>query len=199
MLELSSQGTVTSATIDGVTVAFPLGRRYIVASKLGAFSSTGVVSGPGGSGNCFGNYQVVQGGPPPSTPNFAVVPAYCGANTLPESGVTRACIGVVKRDTTIPELRLTQVILLAYSDGTAEVLPVIARKVRPKVNGDIQTIEDVTFYANGSITAQSFQVLDTRTGVITKLQTASGEVPTSLEGRSAKGKYFNARLTQIGW
>jgi len=189
-LEMVSAGTISSATIDGFSVASPLGKRIIQPAQKGTFTANGTVSGTGGTGSCQAVYVVKDTGPPPpppETPNLAVVPSHCGDNTVIESKVSRVCLAVVKKDQGMLDIRVTQALLVIYSDATREVLPLLSRRPRPKPQGDLLSKEDLTLYANGSVAATDYQVLDTRAAVLTVTDT---QVPVAVEGRTVKGRYF---------
>jgi len=188
-LEMNSTNA-TEGTIDGVSVNVPNGKRVITASTKGTFTALGRVGNANGSGNCTATYRV-DDVVNPDIPNFAVVPAYCGENVVTESGVAQVCIGLVKKDSGISDLRLNQAIVVTYSDATKEVIPIMARKTRPG-SGD-QVKEDLYLYANAAIGGK-YLVLDSRNAVLTKTVTRNeqgrSETPNALEGRSLKGKYF---------
>ena len=187
-LELTSVGSVTSATIDGQTVPVPVGKRIVTPLSTGTRTAVGAVSGPAGSASCQTTYQVNDGQAPPSdTPNFAVVPSYCGSNAVPESGVRRVCISVLKRDWDHRDLIVSMAVLLEFSDGSKEVMPLFHRRTLAKEPGDPVTKEELLFYANGFIQGPGYPVLDTRKATLTS---SSAGVPIALEGRSASGKYF---------
>ncbi len=188
-LELNSKGNVTEATIDNIGVPFPVGKRILTPTAKGNFTSNGRVAGPAGSGTCFADYRVTDDTPPPpppETPNFAVVPTHCGDNKFPESGVSRGCLAIIKRDDSGTELKMNNVVLITYKDGTREVMPFASRKPKPGAPGDILQKEELNLYANNSIPGKDFQVLDLRPATLT----LQGGVPRSLEGRTVKGKYF---------
>ena len=149
-LELLAQGQVTSASIDGTAVAFPVGKKIINPAAKGTFSSSAAVTGPGGTGTCSTSYTVDDNPtPPPDTaPTFTVVPAYCGPNTLP-STVSTVCLSVLKRDSSMNYLKVTDAILITYRDQTKEVMPIVYRATKAKSPTDVQTYEDLTLYANG--------------------------------------------------
>ncbi len=190
-LELDTQSTTATATIDGTSVSVPVGKTMVTTTVAGTFTVNGVVSNSAGTGNCSTSYTVTTTPPPPpNTPNFAIVPSYCGTNTLTTS-VTRVCLAVVAKDATITDLRLTDALLISYNDGTTEVAPIITRKTEPPQTGDLRTIEDLTTYANAVINANTYVVLDTRAATLTSLPpTKDGTVPASLQGRTPKGVYF---------
>lgn len=193
-LELVATGNVNYASIENKLVSFPVGKLVITAQTKGEFAATGFIRGPGGPNNCYADYKVTDdGGSTPTIPPYTVVPAYCGENTMLESKVYTVCVGVVRKDDSIPDLRLGQVLLVTYSDSTKEVLPILARKTRTRAEGETQVTEDLVLYANGQNPGPGFVVLDTRQATLTKLPASSpggGEVPVGLEGRTATGKYF---------
>lgn len=191
-LEMATNGQVTSASIDGTDVAFPMGKKLITPTAKGSFTANATVTGPGGTNSCWAGYVVEDGGPgpDPSTPNFAVVAAYCGDNVVLETKVSRVCLAVVKKDSSILDLKMNQVLLVTYQDSTKEVMPIIHRVGRPKVAGDLQQREDLKMYANTTVAADKYLVLDTRDAVLTKAPARDGEVPKSIQGRTAKGNFF---------
>ena len=92
------------------------------------------------------------------------------------------------------DLRFNQVIIITYSDSSKEIMPIMARKLRASSEGDLRTKEDLFLYANSAMGGK-YYVLDSRTATLTKTDTARGgsratEVPTAIEGRTIKGKYF---------
>lgn len=192
-LELSVAGNATSADIDGTPVSMPLGKKVITTTAKGTYNARGNVSGPGGSNSCYASYTVEEGiTPPPGTPNLALVPTYCGENNLPTQ-VRKVCLAVVKKDSKMPDLRVQEALLITYQDQTREAMPVISRRLKPKMSGDTKVMEEMTLYANTAITSEQFQILDSREAILTKLPMSryrDGEIPTALEGRSAKGQYF---------
>jgi len=191
-LELDTQGNATTAVIDGTSVPIPVGKKMVTTTVAGTFTVNGVVSGPGGTGTCAVSYTVdsTPPPPPPGTPNFAVVSTYCGPNTLGTT-VSKVCLAVVKRDSTLPDLRLTDVLLITYTDGSSEVAPIISRKTETAQPGDLRVVQDLTTYANTQISAGNYLVLDTRAATLTLLPPLrDGAVPASLQGRSPKGIYF---------
>ena len=190
-LEMATQGSVTAASIEGTTVPFPAGKKIITPVAKGTFTATALVTGPGGSNTCSGSYDV-EGEDPvdPTTPNFAVVAAYCGDNTIAETPISKVCMAVVKKDSTMTDLRVNQVLLVTYRDTTKEVMPIILRKSQPQAPGDAQRKEDLTLYANTPVSADKFLVLDTRSATLTKIVQGGTEVPSSIQGRTAKGYYF---------
>lgn len=189
-LEMTTTGNVTAADIDGTPVNFPLGKKMITTTQVGSFNSKGTVRGAQGSSTCAASYSVTNDPTPPNTPNLAAVPTYCGDNTLPTQ-VRKVCLAVIKKDSTIPDLRVTEALIITYQDQSKEIMPVISRRMRPQNPGDAKVLEDMTLYANTTVTADTYQVLDSRTATLTKLPPIrDGEIPASIEGRSAKGQYF---------
>ncbi len=57
---LTGVGNITASTIDGMSVASPVGQKMIQAMNIGSFTSVGEVTGPGGSAKCEGRYEVVD-------------------------------------------------------------------------------------------------------------------------------------------
>jgi len=190
-LEMQTQGNVTSASIEGTSVPFPFGKKIVTPSQQGNFTASALVSGPGGSNTCSASYEV-EGNDPvdPTTPNFAVVAAFCGDNVIAETPISKVCLGVVKKDSGMTDMRFSQVLLVTYRDTTKEVMPVILKKTQPQASGDTQVREELTLYANASVSADKYMVLDTRSASVTKLPQGSGDVPTAIQGRTAKGYYY---------
>ena len=186
-LEITTTGIVTSATIEGASVSFPVGTTNITPAALGAYTASGAVSGPGGSSNCSTQYVVANTGPEPTIPNFSVVPSYCGKNTFASSTVQTVCIGIVKKSDAIQNLRIGRVLLITYQNGAKEVLPIIANQQQPADNNG-QAKVALTLYANNSLAMKDYMVLDTRIGTITENATAT---PLAIEGQSTTGQYFS--------
>ena len=194
-LSMSTQGQVTSATIDGKTVPYPVGKIIVTATKEGSNVALGRVTGPGGNSSCSALYDVEDGGgpgPDPSIPNFSIVPTYCGDNEM-NTDIQKVCISIVKRDTSIQSMRVSEVVSIKYRNGQEEVLPIVTRTVVAPQPGDIQVKENWHLYANNAISAKNYKVLDVRSAIVTKLPKRSGEVPRAIEGRCAKGQYFKVR------
>lgn len=187
-LEISTAGQVSSASIEGTPVSFPVGKKIITPASKGSYTANASVSGPGGTGSCWASYLVDEGAQP-GTPNFAVVPSYCGENILAQTQVRKVCLSIVKKDATVPDLKIPEVLMLTYTDQSYEVLPIISRRIRQQGPGEVQMQEDLTLFANASIQAETFQVLDTRLALLTKTP-GKRDIPVSVEGRSAKGQYF---------
>lgn len=195
-LELRSSAEATAATIGGDSVAVPVGKRTITTTKAGTFSVTGTATGAAGTGTCTTTYRVDDSSLPPNTPNLAVVPTYCGDNTITETKVTTVCLAVLKKDEH-SDVKITQALLVRYSDATQEVMPIVSRLARPQSEGEITVKEDLMLYANASVKSSDFLVLDTRQAVLTSVPTGrhrrSGRdsvVPSAIEGRTMSGKYF---------
>lgn len=186
-LELTVQGQADYASIDGVSVTIPSGKRLVTTKAIGDYSSNGFVRGSGGSSNCFADYKVVDGGTPPTTPAYSVTPALCGKNAIPQSGIQSACIGVIQKGDSSESMKIQNVVMLKNTDGSVEVLPQISSKVNSTDPATGAVEEQWTVYANKSMTSQNYQVLDTR--AVTASKTSAG-VYQSIEGRSTAGKYF---------
>ncbi|MCB0417253.1 MAG: trypsin-like serine protease [Bdellovibrionaceae bacterium] len=86
-LNLSTFGTATSASINGISVSHPNGQLTITPSSEGTFTAAASVSGPGGSNSCTASYSVV-GGTTPDPPNCTLT-ATPSAVTLGQSIVLR--------------------------------------------------------------------------------------------------------------
>ncbi len=192
-LELNST-FATDAQIEGVSVTVPNGKRVIQTTQKGTFTALGKVTNAVGTGNCTATYRVDDSVLPPEIPNFAVVPSYCGENVVTETKVIQVCLGVVKRDTGIQDLRINQVVIVTYADASKEIMPIMARKLRPATAGDIRVKEDLFLYANSAMGGK-YYVMDSRAATLTKMdagqrRSRASEVPTAIEGRTIKGKYF---------
>lgn len=183
-LELVTQGAADFASIDGVTVSVPSGKRMITTKLLGDFSANGFVRGTGGSSNCFAEYKVTDPGTPipPSSPAYSIIPAACGSNALTSSGVKTVCIGVLKKAEPSENLKIQNALLITYNDGVKEVMPVLSTK-------SVAADEELwTLYANKSVANQNYQVMDSKTATVMKR--ASDGAYLSIEGRSATGRYY---------
>lgn len=180
-LELNTFGVAEFASIEGVTVSVPVGRTKTSKGTAGDYSVSAFVKGTGGSSNCFTDFRVTTGTPPPPTvPDYAVAPTHCGPNLLSSSGVKTVCLAVVKKPDSISKLNWNQVVQITNADGTVEVLPILG------ISGT-GTEQTVTLYANQSVAAQNFRVLDSRLATLT---VTGANVPQAIEGRSGKGRYF---------
>jgi hypothetical protein len=193
-LQINAQGGATSANIDGTSVDLPAGKLVRTATTIGSVTVKGTVSNQNGSGTCATTYTVSSNPIPDTTPNLAVVPAYCGENSV-DTEVRRVCLSLVKKESATSNLAVTDVLLLTYRDLSQEVMPIINRTpVANPGNGDLKVSEDLTLYANTTISQKDYLVLDTRLARLAKLPPGhgrSGEVPSSIEGRTSKGIYFN--------
>jgi len=198
--------TATSATINGVAVAIPQGTEVVTPTDKGDVSVKGFVLGPNGSSNCYAWYHVDDNGGNPNVPNFAVIEQYCGSNTATSSKVQQVCIGVVKRDSTLGDLRINQAVQITYNDGTGEVMPLLDQIATPT-----PTQFDLKLFANIIVVADTYQVLDMRDATLTtdtSTKAVKGgisgpngtyTVPTSIQGRSATGEFFNVtQLNAVG-
>jgi hypothetical protein len=200
----SPAGTATSASINGVAVAIPTGTSVVTPSDKGDVSVKGFVSGPKGSNNCYAWYHVDDNGGGPTVPNFAVIPNYCGSNSATGSTVQQVCLAVVKKDDTIGDLRITQVVQVTYADGTKEEMPLIDQLA----SATSPTQFDLKLFANAIVVSDTYQVLDMRDATLVTDTSGSQShvgirtgptgtyaVPISIEGRSATGQYF--KVTQL--
>jgi V8-like Glu-specific endopeptidase len=190
-LQLTAQGSATSGSIDETSVTLPVGKKLMTPPAKGTFTSVGKVVGAGGSNICSVQYTVQGGTPPPdpSTPNLAVVPTYCGENTLIQTKVRKVCLGILKKDNTLAALRVNDVLLITYRDGTQEVMPFLNRRTVSKQTS-IQSQELITLYANAAIPANKFLVLDTRTATLTVANQRAGVTPTAIQGSTMTGQTF---------
>lgn len=195
-LEMMTTGTVTSAKIDGtvVSVTGAILKKMIQPIAKGGFTASGEVTGPGGTNVCSTSYQVKDDAPNPNVPNFAVVKAYCGDNTIVETQISRVCLAVIKKDSDLSALRITQALLITYSDTSREVLPIIHRKVFEKDPSEVLTKEEIISYANGSIPASNYLVLDIRKATLT----SNNGVPVGITGSTVKGDFYKVdKLTTV--
>jgi hypothetical protein len=156
-----ASGTVTYSSIDGNSVATPVGRFNVSRTVKRDYSAVGFVRGPGGSMNCYAQYSIGDPSTPPPLPDFAVVPSHCGANVYPESGVKSACLAGVKRDSAWKEQFISQTVLVNYTDNSQEVLPLLA-KTSPTAAG----FEDWTLYM-GALTKATSAIADTKKATLT--------------------------------
>ena len=124
----------------------------------------------------------------PTIPNYSVVPSYCGNNTFAASTVKSVCVAVVRADAT-QNLRVPDVLLITYSNGTKEVMPIISQSTRPAA-ADNQIQEDLILYANNSLAMKDYMIMDTRAAMLTSQPTQKGTTPTAIEGRTATNQYF---------
>lgn len=190
ILTLQIEGSATSAKIldQNVTLANP-SLKY-TPGNAGFQSATGTVSGAGGTNSCAVSYQVK--GPTPNIPNYAVIPTYCGDNTVAESTVKQVCLGLVKYTWENREMAIPEVLVLTFSDASVEVLPVISSKeylFRP--NALLKA--ELSLYANTHLNTSQGLVLATRKATLTKeMINGQAPVPKAIEGRSGKDnqQYF---------
>jgi hypothetical protein len=117
-----------------------------------------------------------------------VVPTYCGENTLIQTNVRKVCLGILKKDNTLSNLRLGDVLWVTYRDGTQEVMPILNRKANTKPS--VQALETLTLYANTFITANNFLVLDSRTATLMGTRQGNGFTPTAIQGSTITGQTF---------
>jgi hypothetical protein len=195
-ISMTTTGQTTSATIDGQTVSLPSGSVSETPPASGMHQSIGVVNGPGGTSNCQVNYSVepVTPGPVGPTIDYAVVPTYCGNNTLTQTSVQKVCLGVVSQS---HGSAIVQVVIVTYNDSTQEVLPVINSVDRPKDPNDLRTISDINLYTNAVLDNGTSLSLATKAAILTQLAATSGGTPApeSLEGNTAKGIAFLVNLS----
>jgi hypothetical protein len=180
-IELTAFGSATTASIEGVAVPLPVGRISTSKALVGDYSISGFVRGNGGSSNCFTDFRVTNENiPEPTIPDFSVTPTHCGPNLLVSSGVSTVCMAVIKKPETTEKLNWNQAVHITNADGSVEVLPIIAMRGEGVEKA-------VTLYANQSVANQNYQVLDTRSALLT---TSAANVPVSIEGRSLRQRYF---------
>ena len=185
-MEMNALGPVTSASIDGSPVQFPVGRTTVIPKSLGEKRAIGFVSGTTGSANCEAKYLVKDSGPLPPVPNYGIAMAYCGADlNAVSTQIARVCLGTVKQDTAAKHVGFTDVVHVKYADGKDEVLPIVAR--RPV--GASTTREELGLYASSVIPGKP--MLDMRLATVTKV----GGSPSVLEGTTITGLNFRANLT----
>ncbi len=188
-LEITASSGATSATIDGVRVNVPSDKLMVKVTKKGDLSSVGFVSGSGASANCYADYHVDDGGVPPVIPNYGLVMSYCGADSNGSAtGISKVCIGTLKKDPTVNHTGFTQAIHVKYSNGSEEVLPVVAK--RPV--GSSRSQEEWGLFANNVISGGSGATMDMRLATVSKLPDGT---PTQLEGNTQTNKRFRATLS----
>lgn len=181
VLEITTTGNPVYTSINGNQVPSPVGRINVSHTVAKAYSATGFVRASSGSANCFVNYTVEDGTTPPPIAEFSLTPTHCGNNQYPESGIKSACIAMVKKDPSWNDVKITQALLLTYSDNSQEVLAPLAKS-------SATSKEEWTAYTGLLAKGTAVPVLDTRKATITKI--LPGEIPTAIEGRSARGRYF---------
>lgn len=180
-LEIATFNAAEFASIEGTSVSVPVGRLTMKKANPGDYAVSGFVRNANGSFNCFTDFRVSNGPiTPPAVPDYAVTPTHCGPNLLASSGVSTVCLAVVKKPESMDKLAWNQVVQIGNADGSVEVLPIVG----VRTSGLEQTL---ALYANQSVASQNFRVLDTKTATLTM---SSGNVPQSIEGRSARGRYF---------
>jgi hypothetical protein len=188
-LEITASAAATNATIDGVKVNVPSDKLAVKVTKKGDLSAVGFVSGAGASANCYADYRVDDGGVPPTIPNYGLVMSYCGPDSNGTStGISRVCVGTLKKDPAVNHTGFTQAIHVRYADGTAEVLPVVAK--RPV--GTSASQEEWGLFANGVASGNSGATIDMRLATVSK---AADGTPSQLEGNTRTNKRFRATLT----
>jgi hypothetical protein len=96
----------------------------------------------------------------------------------------------VKKDTAVGSLKVSQAILVKFSNGTKEVLPVIATTSLGKVQGTSNLKEELTIFTNVMIPASNYLVMDTRKATLTKYDMNGKATPTEIEGRASTGRAF---------
>jgi len=191
-LNLQTQGEVTEATINGTKVSPPVGSVQITPLAKGTHSAWGTVMGPQGNGSCRTSYTVSEDAPPPppapGVPLLTVVPTYCGYNTLGETNVWRVCLAVLKHDASMVDMRFTDVVMITYRDTTREVMPVIHTKQKSKA--PTQLVNELTMYANNTVTEGQKILLDHRTAQLKIQLDGSKSTPIAVQGRASNGQYF---------
>jgi hypothetical protein len=190
-LELKSAGPVSFASIDGTQVSIPSGMKSVSPRSKGDYSAEGLVTGPAGaSATCSAQYRVEAGIViPPDLPFLSVLVTYCGtdANSA-KTGISRVCLGTLKKDPSLSHAGFSDVITVAFSDGSSEVLPILAR--RPVGGSSLK--DELGLFANKVVSGNEGATLDMRFATVSK--NASG-TPLSLEGSTMAKKNFRASLT----
>jgi hypothetical protein len=184
---LTTQGEVTSATLNGTAVSFPTGTLTLTGITGGIYSVLGVALGPAGQGTCQASYEVEGPGPLPIA-DFTIIPLYCGMNSVLETPVREVCISTLKFSHYRQSVTVKDLILIQFSDASYEVLPVLHRKIKAQKPDDITIREEWVAYANKLKKATEDLLLDTRSLTLSTLP--EQELPLSLDGRSSNGHYF---------
>lgn len=189
-LELNATGAVDFGSIDGTQVTMPSGKRILVTRTKGDFSAVGFVRGAAGSANCFGDYRVNEGGVvPPELPIYGVIQSYCGADfNSASTGISKVCLGTVKKDPAMVHSGFTEAVTVAYNDGSTEVLPILAR--RPVAGSSVK--DELGLFANAVVAGSSGATMDMRLATVTK---GAGGLPASMEGKTKLNKNFRTTLT----
>ncbi len=183
ILTIRTKGEVTQAYIDGQQVTPPEDSRTIKPTQKGVHEATGWVVGPKGTAQCKKTYTVDDGSVQP-VPQLAVIPTYCGKNTLTETDVDTVCVGVLKNVTLHREQMLSSMVQITYRDGVVDNVPVVEEK-------DLSaTQRQVTFYTNVTFHKDGYQVLETKDSTLTLTLSGADKIPTAFEGRSPIGHYF---------
>ncbi|MFM8312656.1 MAG: hypothetical protein ACKOA8_00050, partial [Deltaproteobacteria bacterium] len=187
---LLPQGQVTSAELNGQSVAVTGGELKITPPMGGNYSVKGKVSGPGGTAECMGNYSVE--GPTPNVPNYTIVPTFCGENTIFETQVRQVCLGLVKYSYRVRDLSIKEVVQVTYRDGSQEIMPLLVKTSKRSISEE-RAAEQWVLYANSPVMKNSNLMLDTRTATVTLGSTGSlANVPIAITGRTVKnGQAFN--------
>lgn len=196
-LTLQTQGSVVSATIDGTAVNFPFGQKVFQPAYASTWTAIGkVVAANGQVGQCSDTYQVDEPGIPPTDPELAVIPSYCGSNTLTETSISEVCLAVLKHGVTKRNLKLNDVLIITYRDGTQEVFPIVHRRL-PSTRS-ARANEVLTLYANG-IVHQGIQLkLDTREAILTQNSFTTPPTPLAIEGRANIQYFIVDKLKPVG-
>ncbi len=193
-LEINATGGANYASIDGGEVSTPVGKRILNPKNKGDYSAVGFVrlTSSGASANCYAEYRVDDGGVlPPDLPVFGLTPTYCGSDSNSSStGISRVCLGVLKKDSNMTHSGFIESISVKYLDGSEELLPVIAR--RPV--GSSVSKDELALFANAVVAGSSGSgsALDTRLATVTK---GTDGAPSLIEGKTKSGKNFRATVT----
>lgn len=193
-IEINATGGANYASIDGGEVSTPVGRRMLNPKNKGDYSAVGFVrqTSSGASANCYAEYRVDDGGViPPDLPVYGLTPTYCGPDSnAPSTGITKVCIGVLKKDPNMTHSGFVEAISVKYNDGTEELLPIIARR---SVGGNTGR-DELGLFANAVVpgSSGSGSALDTRLATVTKGGDGS---PSQIEGKTKSNKNFRASVT----
>ncbi len=193
-LEINATGGANYASIDGGEVATPVGRRMINPKNKGDFTAIGFVRSTttGASANCDTDYRVEEGNIiPPDLPVFALLPTFCGPDSnAGATGISRVCIGTLKKDSNLTHTGFVEAVSVKYSDGSEELLPVVAR--RPVAGSHVK--EEWGLFANAVVPGStgSGSAIDTRLATVSK---GFEGTPTLIEGKTKSGKNYRASVT----
>lgn len=188
-ISMTTSGDVSVAKLDGKPIGTTGGSVTVTPTILGTHTSTGTVSGPGGSNSCSTMYTVSDGVIPGPSANFTVVPLYCGMNTMLETPVRKVCLATLKVSWSRRDVVLRDLLLVQFSDASYEALPILSRKQQSVEDlRENRVKEELLLYANKLKKNSLDMVFDTKKATLISLP--GQEMPVSLEGRSSNGQYF---------